>query len=86
MTVQSTQASTQLAPAPQPTTTDDDPTHAHFVAKEDIMRSSVLGEPAYALCGKVWFPTRDPEGLPVCAGCEEVMVDIRRMDANRRSA
>ncbi len=42
---------------------------AHIVMKNDQMRGYVAGEPIKALCGKVWVPTRDYAGLPLCERC-----------------
>lgn len=44
---------------------------AHIVTKEEQMRGYIGGEAIRALCGKVWVPSRDYEGLPVCAVCLE---------------
>lgn len=42
---------------------------AHIVMKRDQMRGYVAGEPIEALCGKIWVPSRDYQGLPVCEVC-----------------
>ncbi len=42
---------------------------AHIVIKDEQMRGYVGGEPIKALCGKVWVPSRDYQGLPVCQAC-----------------
>lgn len=52
----------------QPSQTNDDAL-AHIVMKDDQMRGYMTGEAIKALCGKVWVPTRDYEGLPVCPAC-----------------
>ena len=44
---------------------------AHIVTKDDQMKGYVTGEPIRALCGKVWVPSRDFQGLPVCRSCTE---------------
>lgn len=44
---------------------------AHIVTKDQQMRGYVGGEPIRALCGKVWVPTRDYQGLPICQPCVE---------------
>jgi len=36
--------------------------------------------PATALCGKKWYPGRDPEKYPVCPKCAELMEMLRSMD------
>jgi hypothetical protein len=45
---------------------------SHFVPKEKIVESAVLGTPVVALCGKVWTPSRDPQKFPVCPECKEI--------------
>ncbi|MFB7594632.1 DUF3039 domain-containing protein [Streptomyces sp. NPDC056160] len=44
---------------------------SHYVSKEDIVRSSMTGEPVFALCGKKWTPSKNPEKYPVCPECRE---------------
>jgi hypothetical protein len=44
---------------------------AHIVHKDQQMRGYVEGEAIKALCGKVWVPSRDPQGLPICQACVE---------------
>jgi len=39
---------------------------AHYVQKDKIVESAVMGAPVVALCGKVWIPNRDPGKFPVC--------------------
>jgi hypothetical protein len=45
---------------------------AHYVKKERIVESAVLGGAVVALCGKVWVPNRDPGKFPVCPECKEI--------------
>ncbi len=45
--------------------------YAHIVMKGDQMRGYLTGEPIQALCGKIWVPSRDYEGLPVCQACTD---------------
>lgn len=45
---------------------------AHIVMKDDQMKGYISGQPIKALCGKVWVPTRDYSGLPICEKCTEV--------------
>jgi hypothetical protein len=63
---------------------DDDDTVAHYADKADIVRAHVTGEPITALCGKVWTPTRTPDGLPVCSRCVSVLEQIKNRDRGRR--
>jgi len=53
-------------------TSDDSGEHdkfAHYVRKDRIVESAVMGTPVRALCGKVWVPGRDPSKFPVCPDC-----------------
>lgn len=54
------------------TSRGDSDEYAHIVMKDDQMRGYLTGEPIQALCGKIWVPSRDYEGLPVCQTCSEV--------------
>jgi hypothetical protein len=45
---------------------------AHYVQKEKIVESAVMGAPVVALCGKVWIPNRDPGKFPVCPQCKAI--------------
>ncbi|MEY4493027.1 MAG: hypothetical protein RL355_376 [Actinomycetota bacterium] len=45
---------------------------AHYVKKDKIVESAVLGGAVVALCGKVWIPNRDPGKFPVCPECKEI--------------
>ena len=45
---------------------------SHYVRKEKIVESAVLGTPVVALCGKIWVPNRDPQKFPVCPQCKEI--------------
>lgn len=50
---------------------------AHYVRKEKILESAVVGTPVVALCGKVWVPGRDPKRFPVCPTCKEIYEGLR---------
>lgn len=57
-------------PVPEITTDQgDDDALAHIVTKDQQMKGYVEGMPIEALCGKVWVPSRDYQGLPVCQTC-----------------
>lgn len=45
---------------------------SHYVKKDRIIESAVMGSAVVALCGKVWVPNRDPEKFPVCPDCKRV--------------
>jgi hypothetical protein len=51
--------------------------YSHYVRKEKIVESAVLGVPVTALCGKVWVPGRDPQKFPVCPICKEIYDGLR---------
>ena len=46
--------------------------YAHYVRKDKIVESAVMGAPVIALCGKVWVPNRDPQKFPVCPDCKKI--------------
>lgn len=58
---------------------DEDDGQAHYVRKEDILKAAIDGVPAVALCGKTWFPGRDPSGRPLCPRCKEMMEALHAM-------
>lgn len=61
---------TRTLPAPETTTDEgDSDAVAHIVTKDQQMKGYVEGKPIKALCGKVWVPSRDYQGLPVCQAC-----------------
>ena len=79
MTIGSTDLDTRPVGDPQLDDGDDDERFSHYVRKEDILRSAVDGVPATALCGKKWFPGRDPDKYPVCPKCKELMGMLEAM-------
>lgn len=52
--------------------TGDHERYSHYVKKNRIVQSAVLGTPVRALCGKLWVPSRDPQKFPVCPSCKEI--------------
>ncbi len=54
----------------------DEERYAHYVRKERITESAVLGQPVVALCGKIWTPTRNPDRFPVCPTCKAIYEQI----------
>jgi hypothetical protein len=50
---------------------------SHYVSREDIVKASTTGVKVYALCGKKWTPTRNPENYPVCPECKAVYLKMR---------
>ena len=68
----------------RPDTSHGDGDHerfAHYVQKDKIVDSSVMGTPLVALCGKVWVPSRDPKRYPVCPTCKEIYERLPRATA-----
>ena len=52
--------------------------YAHYVKKNKIVESAVLGSAVEALCGKVWIPSRDPQKFPVCPTCLEIFEKLKK--------
>lgn len=51
--------------------------YSHYVRKEKIVESAVMGTPVVALCGKVWVPGRDPQKFPICPACKDIYDGIK---------
>jgi hypothetical protein len=51
----------------------DDPIFAHYAMKVLITDAYIFGTPLTALCGQTFVPSRDPERLPVCPKCQEII-------------
>ncbi|WP_327150541.1 DUF3039 domain-containing protein [Nocardia sp. NBC_01329] len=61
------------------TTGDDIPKFFHYVKKEKIAESAVMGTMVVALCGEVFPVTRSPKpGSPVCPECKKVYETLRK--------
>ena len=54
--------------------------YSHYVRKDKVVESAVMGNPVVALCGKVWIPNRDPEKFPVCPECKEIYEEMKRIE------
>jgi glutaredoxin len=52
--------------------------YSHYVQKNKITESAVLGTPVIALCGKKWIPGRDPEKFPVCPDCKRIYESLKK--------
>lgn len=52
---------------------DDSKHFAHYAEKAEVTEAYVLGNPIVALCGKIFVPFRNPEKLPVCPICKEIV-------------
>ncbi len=53
---------------------------SHYVQKNKIVESAVMGNAVVALCGKVWIPSRDPQKFPVCPTCQEIYESLKPGD------
>ncbi|HEY1974446.1 MAG TPA: DUF3039 domain-containing protein [Pseudonocardia sp.] len=54
-------------------TGDDTPKMFHYVKKNKIAESAVLGNHVVALCGETFPVTRSPKpGSPVCPDCKRI--------------
>lgn len=51
---------------------------SHYVKKDRIIESAVMGSAVVALCGKVWVPSRDPEKFPVCPDCKKIFEKLKK--------
>lgn len=49
---------------------------AHYVSRAQMQKSAGTGRPVIALCGKVWVPTRKPDGYPICPECKKIYAQL----------
>ena len=60
-------------PETQERQTDDGPEVFHYVKKNKIAESAVMGTMVQALCGEVFPVTKSPKpNSPVCPACKEI--------------
>jgi DUF3039 family protein len=60
-------------------TDDDRPKFFHYVKKDNIAQSAVMGTHVVALCGEVFPVTRSPKpGSPVCPDCKRIYEKLKR--------
>lgn len=52
--------------------------YSHYVNKNKIVESAVMGNAVEALCGKIWIPSRDPQKFPVCPTCQEIYESLKK--------
>ncbi|MEV4314652.1 DUF3039 domain-containing protein [Actinocrispum sp. NPDC049592] len=58
-------------------TGEDTPKMFHYVRKDKIAESAVMGNFVVALCGEVFPVTRAPKpGSPVCPECERIFKNL----------
>ena len=66
-------ADTQILESPQTSDTDTGDEMFHYVRKNKIAESAVMGTLVEALCGEVFPVTKAPKpGSPVCPRCKEI--------------
>jgi hypothetical protein len=64
---------TEVLEQPTDSTTDNAPEMFHYVRKNKIAESAVMGTHVVALCGEVFPVTKSPKpGSPVCPDCERI--------------
>jgi hypothetical protein len=64
---------TQVLESPRSSDTDTGDELFHYVPKNKIAESAVMGTMVKALCGEVFPVTRSPKpGSPVCPRCKEI--------------
>ena len=57
----------------------DGPRFFHYVKKDKIAESAVMGTHVVALCGEVFPVTRTPKpGSPVCPECKRIYETLQR--------
>jgi len=60
-------------------TDSDTPKYFHYVKKNKIAESAVMGTMVEALCGEVFPVTKSPKpGSPVCPACKEVYETLKK--------
>jgi Protein of unknown function (DUF3039) len=58
--------------------TDQPPEMFHYVKKNKIAESAVMGTMVQALCGEVFPVTKTPKpGSPVCPACKEIYESLK---------
>lgn len=57
--------------------TGDHEKYSHYVKKNKIVESAVMGNAVVALCGKVWVPSGDPVKYPVCPDCKAIYEGLK---------
>ena len=85
---QQTQQKPSIVIDPQlaPLEPGDHERYSHYVRKDKVVESAVMGTPVVALCGKVWIPNRDPQKFPVCPECKEIYERMQKNEAGDGSA
>ena len=69
--------SSQTLERPEVRETDTGPELFHYVRKDKIAESAVMGTQVVALCGEVFPVTRAAKpGSPVCPQCKEIFESL----------
>lgn len=69
---------TKVLEEPRTSDTDTGPDMFHYVRKNKIAESAVMGTLVEALCGEVFPVTKAPKpGSPVCPACKEIYESFR---------
>jgi hypothetical protein len=69
---------TQVLESPSTSETDQSPEVFHYVRKNKIAESAVMGTMVEALCGEIFPVTKSPKpGSPVCPACKEIYETLR---------
>lgn len=69
---------TKVLEEPRTSDTDTGPDMFHYVRKNKIAESAVMGTLVEALCGEVFPVTKAPKpGSPVCPACKEIYESLR---------
>ncbi|MGI8532362.1 MAG: DUF3039 domain-containing protein [Geodermatophilaceae bacterium] len=59
--------------------TDEGDQVFHYVRKNNIAESAVMGTMVEALCGEIFPVTRSPKpGSPVCERCKEIYASLKK--------
>lgn len=70
--------STQILERPEQKEVDTGPEMFHYVRKDKIAESAVMGTFVIALCGEKFPVTKVPKpGSPVCPQCKEIYESMR---------
>ena len=83
MSMQDTDFGTDTLTEPKLIEPGDHERFSHYVKKDKIVESAVMGTPVVALCGKVWIPGRDPKNFPVCPKCKEIHSKLKPGDDDK---
>ncbi|NDJ88394.1 DUF3039 domain-containing protein [Mycolicibacter kumamotonensis] len=60
-------------------TGDDSPKYFHYVKKDKIAESAVMGTHVVALCGEVFPVTKSAKpGSPVCPDCKRIYATLKK--------